>query len=226
MTIITMIIILAAAAITAAADSCQLAAATADNPIPLKLNAETMHIECTPQLISMYGIDHTGALIQTAEYYSTGTSIAIRSLLTTPRAYRVVQSLDNNMAIITSNHGYSNPYIGIHLGRTIADGSILHLRLTDLGQTHTYTTITGASKTIALAAIAPEPEPPDSETILAAYLAGRAYLVLLPRPYPCDHCQGRGTIAQKKGTFAIRQKCPACDGTRRTILPTLHRITL
>ena len=225
MTIITMIIILAAA-ITAAADSRQLAAATADNPIPLKLNRRVHAHRLHPQLISMYGIDHTGALIQTAEYYSTGTSIAIRSLLPTPRAYRVVQSLDNHMAIITSNHGYSNPYIGIqswpHNRRWInpppapdrprADPYLYnHHRRVQNYRPGSHHPGAGAARLRDHPRSLPRwPRLPRAT----------------PAPIPMRSLPGRGTIAQKKAPLQSAKKCPACDGTRRTILPTLHRITL
>lgn len=192
-----------------------------DNPEHKYISLETFKKNCLPQVKQMHAINQQGELVQTDHYKEYNSAIQLQPVKD-KTTYRIVQMLPNNMAIITVASGYNNPYIGTKLHETVPDETKFSANLIYLNKTFTYTTVLGAYKTIALAAIAPEPEPATDDVIIKAFQNGRAFDILHTQTYiyECSTCQGTGAVMKQSGTFSLRGLCESCRGKKQ------HEITL
>jgi hypothetical protein len=66
---------------------------------------------------------------------------------------------------------------------------------------------------------------PEADAAVKAFESGQPFRVLLPAPFPCEKCRGVGTVAEKRGTFSVKAKCPGCAGTGKITLPAVHEVT-
>lgn len=61
--------------------------------------------------------------------------------------------------------------------------------------------------------------------LVIRFYGGQTFNILLPAEFTCNNCKGAGTVPEKRGTFAIRSKCPVCSGSGKLSLPAVHEVS-
>jgi hypothetical protein len=206
----------------------QMALDTTENPIETYMTVEQFMLKCAPLLCYTWGCDETGALIQIADYrQQIGDTIGIAPRFSKTRV-RITQSVGNGLYLAQRDEiGSDFSVFALNLGRDgVADDTRLNIRRKRASGVHTYVTVQGVQKNVAIYDVASDPAAPSRKLLADAFLNGARFRVLMPSDFPCAECKGKGIVDAKSGTFKIRRKCPACSGLRTVSIQAVHEVSL